>query len=65
MELNSVVLQEANSDVHGAWKLLLDKYKISSKKQISLTDETKDWNNSRLHSTKKKVDPDDWFTYLC
>ena len=56
------VIQEADGDAHEAWKLLLDKYDVSSEKQISLTDVTEEWNNSRLRSTK--VDPDDWFTYL-
>ena len=56
------VIQEADGDAHEAWKLLLDKYDVSSEKQISLTDVTEGWNNSRLRSTK--VDPDDWFTYL-
>ena len=56
------VIQEADGDAHGAWNLLLDKYDVSSEKQISLTDVTEEWNNSRLHSTK--VDPYDWFTYI-
>ena len=56
------VIQEADGDAHEAWKLLLDKYDVSSVKQISLTDVTEEWNNSRLRSTR--VDPDDWFTYL-
>ena len=56
------VIQEADSNAHEAWKLLLDKYDVSSQKQNSLTDVTEEWNNSRLGSVK--VDPDDWFPYL-